>query len=139
MSNRIVRVALSTIAITGILLLAQLAFRASSSSRAEKTAPQARGIVAPQNVQFTIYPQGIHPSTVTVQKGVISIGIEDLADTPGGVLVERVGENGRTAVGNVRRFQNHWRGRASVDLSPGTYELRVPDKSITPAQLIVEP
>jgi hypothetical protein len=130
---------LSAVVIAGVIAMAQLAFRASTSSRVEQTAPQKRAVVPSQHVRLTIYPEGIHPATTTVHKGVISIGIEDLADTPGGILVERVGENGRAAVGNVRPFQNHWRGRASVELGPGVYELRVPDKSITPAQLIVEP
>ena len=139
MSIRLARVVLSAVAIAGVVAMAQFAFRASSSSHAEQNPPQTRSVVPSQNVRFTIYPEGIHPATTTVHKGLISIGIEDLADTPGGVLVERVGENGRAAVGNIRRFQNHWRGRASVDLSPGIYELRVPDKSIIPAQIIVEP
>ena len=139
LNRKLIRVVLSTVAIAGVIALGQLAFRASTSSRVEQSAPQKGAVVPSQHIRFTIYPEGIHPATTTVHKGAISIGIEDLADTPGGVLVERVGEHGRQAVGNVRRFENHWRGRASVDLSPGIYELRVPDKSITPAQIIVEP
>jgi hypothetical protein len=139
LNRKLVRVLLSVVAIAGVIAVGQLAFRASTSSRAAQSAPQKTAVVPTQQVRFTIYPEGIHPATATVTKGVLSIAIEDLADANGGVLIERISDHGRQAVGNVHRFENHWRGRASVELSPGVYELRVPDKSITPAQLIVEP
>lgn len=101
--------------------------------------PQTTVVLPKQSVRFTIYPEGIHPATAKVRKGVVSIAIEDLAGTNGGVVVDRLTEGEPTVVGNVRRAQRHWRGRLSIELSPGIYRLRVPGRQTNEAQLTVEP
>lgn len=125
--------------VTGLLAVGTLVFRASNrSAEPEHIPPQVQGVPAAQHLRFTIYPEGILPSTMKVRKGVISISIEDLADANGGVLVERIDNGTHATVGNVQRSERHWRGHVLVDLSPGTYELRVAGKPTSPAQLTVE-
>jgi len=132
------------LALIGILIVAAVAIagvflRASIEAAASGRAQSQKPVVIPQNVSFTIYPEGIHPATATVQKGAISIAIEDLAGTENGVVIERVNGSGRAVVGNVKRFERNWRGRAQVELTPGVYRLRVPDRQIEEAQITVEP
>lgn len=126
--------------ITIVLASAGLILRASKGRVASKPVGQQTTVVlATQHVRFTVYPEGIHPATATVRKGVIAISIEDLAGAEGGVLVERLNGSEQTTVGNVKRFQRHWRGRSLIDLSPGVYQLRVADGETRGAQLTVEP
>ncbi|HEX3252821.1 MAG TPA: hypothetical protein VHS05_25505 [Pyrinomonadaceae bacterium] len=101
--------------------------------------PQKQVVLPTQTLHFTIYPEGIHPNTATVHKGLIAIAIEDLAGTENGVLVERLNGSDRAIVGNVKRIQRHWRGRSLIELTPGVYRLRVPDRQIDEAQITVEP
>ena len=122
------------VAMAGILL------RASKGTPVSERALPERKVVVPQNVQFTIYPEGILPARVTVHKGLVSIAIEDLGGAEEGVIVERINEHGHVvAVGNVRRFNQHFRGRASLDLSPGLYRLRTANDQASEALLTVEP
>ena len=115
--------------------MGHVVFRAASSGGSSQS-----GVVVPnQNVRFTIYPEGIHPASATVHKGLVSISIEDLAGANDGVLVERLGDREPQSVGRVQRFQHHWRGRSSVYLTPGTYRLQIPGKYTNEAQLTVEP
>lgn len=100
------------VSMTGILL------RGSKGALVSEQVP-ARRVVVPQNVRFTIYAEGIFPARATVGKGLISILIEDLAGTDQGIRVERINQHGPVAVANVRRFNQHLRGRASIELSPG--------------------
>lgn len=140
MSKTLTRVFVTASAIAVLIAVPQGVFTAfMSPAGSDDKSEQKQAVLPTQQVRFTIYPEGIFPATATVQKGMTSILIEDLADANGGLLVEKVDGGQRASVGNLRRFQNHFRGRGSVELSPGTYELRVPDKSINPAQLIVEP
>ncbi|HET7286373.1 MAG TPA: hypothetical protein VFI71_02845 [Pyrinomonadaceae bacterium] len=115
-----------------------VALRVWKGAAASEPVKSQKRVELPQNVRFTIYPEGIHPATATVHKGVISIAIEDLAGTESGVVVERLNGNERAIVGNVKRLERHWRGRSSVELTPGVYRLRVPGRQIEEAQLMVE-
>jgi hypothetical protein len=126
--------------IIGLLVVGALVFRASNRPAGLAHIPsQVQGVAAAQHLRFTIYPEGILPSTMKVRKGVISISIEDLAGANGGVLIDRIDDGTRATVGNIQRSERHWRGHALVDLSPGVYELRVAGKPTSPAKLTVEP
>lgn len=137
--QKLVHLVLLGLAIACVMSIAGMALRSLRGAAASDQVTSQKKVVLPQNVRFTIYPEGIHPSTATVHKGVISIAIEDLAGTQSGVLVERLNGNERAIVGNVKRFERHWRGRSSIELTPGVYRLRVPDREIEEAQLTVEP
>jgi hypothetical protein len=130
---------LTTTLIASISAIAGLGLRASLGAAASEPVKSEKAVVVPQNVRFTVYPEGIHPAAAIVHKGLISIAIEDLAGTENGVVLERLNGNERAIVGNVKRFEQHWRGRSSVELTPGVYRLRVPDRQIEEAQLTVEP
>ena len=128
------------VAIASVVAIAGVVLRASRVATASEPVQSKRPVVVPtETVRFTIYPEGIHPATAVVHKGLISIAIEDLAGAENGVVVERLNGSERAVVGNVKRFQRHWRGRASVELTPGVYRLRVPDREIEEAQITVEP
>jgi hypothetical protein len=137
--RKLVHLVLMGMAIAGVMTIAGVVLRASRGAAAAEPVRSQKPVVVPQNVRFTIYPEGIHPATATVQKGLISIAIEDLAGTENGVVVERLNGSGRAIVGNVKRFERHWRGRAQFELTPGVYRLRVPDREIEEAEITVEP
>jgi len=139
-SRKLTRLIVTTGVTTGLLVVGALLFRVAGRPAAFEHIPsQVQGVPAAQHVRFTIYPEGILPSTMKVRPGVIAISIEDLAGANGGVLVERINDGTRTNVGNIQRFENHWRGRSLIDLRPGVYELRVAGQPTNPAQLTVEP
>ena len=124
---------------TSVIAVAALVLQASKGAvTAELVNTQKAVVQATQNVRFTVYPEGIHPSNTKVRQGLISISIEDLAAANGGVLIERIGEGEPARVAVVRRFEGHWRGRSLVELTPGLYRLRVVGGETTEAELIVE-
>jgi hypothetical protein len=125
---------------TSVVAVAGLVLQDSKGAvTSELVAPQNAVVLPTQSVRFTLYPEGIHPSTAKVRKGVISISIEDLAGANGGVLVERIGEGEPARVAIVQRFEGHWRGRSLVELRPGLYRLRVVGRETKEAELTVEP
>lgn len=132
---------ISVISLTAVLVWSARSHSASakSSIAAESAQAQARQPVPSQNVRFTAYPEGILPATVTVHAGLISISIEDLANVEGGVLIERMEDSGPRVVGSVRRSERNWRGRASVELTPGLYRLRIASDKAKEAVIAVEP
>lgn len=126
--------------LTTIVAIAAAEFRASRGDESSERAIFPGAVVIPtQTVRFTIYPEGIHPATAIAHQGVISIAIEDLAGAESGVLVERLKGSEHTPVSNLQGFQRHWRGRSSIEVTPGIYRLQVPGRQIEEAQLTVEP
>ena len=124
----------------GLILMTPMVFQTSSEPLLpEAVVPRAEGIVAAQHIRFTLYPEGIHPPQATVRAGLVSIGIEDLDGANGGLLVERLTGGPPIVVGTVQRLQQHLRGRASVNLSAGTYRLRIAGRQANEAELTVEP
>jgi hypothetical protein len=130
----------ASLALTAVLVWPAKSHPApKSSTQTQPIQSQTRLPVPSQHVRFTVYPEGILPAAATVHQGLISIAIEDLADIPGGVLIERVEDGQRRLVGNVRRSERSWRGRATVDLSPGIYRLRIPSDKAKEAVITVVP
>lgn len=131
---------ISVISLTAVLVWSARSRPAPSRSPipAQTVQSQARQTAPSQNVRFTIYPEGILPATATVRAGLISISIEDLANVEGGMLIERIDSPPRV-VGTVRRSEQNWRGRTSVELTPGQYRLRIASDKAKEAVLIVEP
>ena len=122
------------------LIAAAAFFHGSTEAVVPKAVvPNPEVITPSQHVRFTLYPEGVYPARATVRAGRVSIGIEDMAGADGGVLVERLTGGQRIVVGSVQRLQQHFRGRASVDLSPGVYRLRIAGRQANEAELTVEP
>jgi len=139
-TKRSLRLVLVPMIAATLVAMAGIVLRSSTGAAvSERTLPQGQGVVPAQTIRFTIYPEGILPATATVHKGLVSIAIEDLAGAEAGLLVERVGEQGSRVMGSVRRSNHHWRGRSSIELSPGLYRLRLANDRTTAALLTVEP
>ena len=139
------KLSLAAVLITSILALTAVLVWPAKSLPAPKSSVQAQPVqtqnrpVAPsQHVRFTIYPEGIFPGTAKVHQGLISIGIEDLANVPGGVLIERLEDGRARVVGTVKRSAHDWRGRTSVELNPGVYRVRIPSDKAKEAVITVE-
>jgi len=127
------------------------------SARSENTAPIAetkansitaaptpqpalpRSLDPVQNIRFTIYDAGILPREIKVKQGLVSIVIDDRTRKSEGLAVEREVGNGRLRVGQVKLFQDFWRGRDQVRLVPGTYVVFDASKPTNQARLIVAP
>lgn len=92
-----------------------------------------------QNIRFTIYDAGIQPRKIKVQKGLVSIVIEDRTRMSEGLAVENENGNQPIRVGLVRRSQNFWRGRDQIRLTPGTYVVFDTSKPENRSRLIVTP
>ena len=131
----------SSLTLTAVLLwpVKSLTAPAKSSTAAQQVQLQQGPAAPSQNIRLTIYPEGILPATATAHQGVLSISIEDLANANGGLLIERVDENGPHMIGSVQRFERHWRGRASFELIPGEYRLRIASDKAKAAMLTIEP
>ena len=138
--KKLLRLIGTTSLLAGLIVSAAVFFHSSTEAVVpEAVVPHPEVIIPGQHVQFTLYPEGIYPPKATLRAGLVSIGIEDLAGGNGGLLIERLTGGPRIVVGSVQRLQPHFRGRASVDLSPGTYRLRVADSQANEAELTVEP
>lgn len=98
-----------------------------------------RSLEPVQNIRFTIYDAGILPREIKVQKGLVSIVIDDRTRKSQGLAVEREIGNGRLRVGQIKRLQDFWRGRDQVRLVPGTYVVSDTSKPVNQARLIVVP
>jgi hypothetical protein len=92
-----------------------------------------------RNLRFTLFEQGIRPAEIRINAGLLNITIEDKTTDGDGLLIQRVEESQRTAVGAVRNMQNQTRGRNQLRFTPGTYELRDAVRPANKAVLIVEP
>lgn len=100
---------------------------------------RSRALDPVQNIRFTIYPEGIFPREITVQKGLVSIVVEDRTRKTEGLRIEREVGNGRVPVGQIKAAQNFWRGRDQLRLQPGDYQVFDASKPSSRARLIVSP
>ncbi len=142
---------LLVIALVGVGGLALVRARSETTSpRAETKANSITAVPTPvpslprsldpvQNIRFTIYDAGILPREIKVEKGLVSIVIEDRTRKSEGLAVEREVGNGRLRVGQIKRLQDFWRGREQVRLVPGTYVVFDTSKPANQARLIAVP
>lgn len=128
--------------IVGIAVLAAVGARSENVKRVTtetQQTDQPRASDPVQNIRFTIYDAGILPREIKVEKGLVSIVIEDRTRKSEGVAVEQVLGNGRSAVGRVKRSQDSWRGRDQVRLVPGNYVVFDISNPANQARLVVAP
>jgi hypothetical protein len=138
------------IGLVGVIGLALVHVRSENrlpASVSEKTAgvtvapqlDQPRALDPVQNIRFTVYENGIAPRELKVRKGLVSITIEDRTRKSEGLAIEREVGNGRSRVGQVKRFQDFWRGRDQVRVTPGTYVVFDTSNPANRARLVVVP
>lgn len=138
--KKLLRLIGTTSLLAGLIVIAGVFFqRPSEAVVPEAVVPHPEAIIPSQHVRFTLYSDGIYPPKATVRAGLVSIGIEDMAGANGGLLIERLTTGQPIAVGRVERLQQNLRGRASVDLPPGAYRLRILGRQANEAELTVEP
>ena len=91
-------------------------------------------------IRFVLLRDGLYPSQMRVDEGLLNIALED--KTGGGsegLLIESVRGDQRTKVSEVRSVEKHWRGRALLKLSPGRYVVSDASQPSHKAELIVSP
>jgi hypothetical protein len=99
----------------------------------------SRALDPVQNIRFTLYDEGILPREVQATKGLVSFAIEDRTRKSEGLVIEREVGNVRVAIGQVKRFQNVWRGRGQVRLVPGRYTIFDSSRPQNRARIVVAP
>jgi hypothetical protein len=92
-----------------------------------------------QNIRFTLYDAGILPRELHLDKGLVSITVEDRTRQSTGLVIQREVGNAQIVIGQVQRFTNHWRGRGEVRLTPGTYLISDASRPANRAKLVVAP
>jgi hypothetical protein len=116
----------------------ELSARAAQDSHAAQEArAKRRGPV--QTVRFALYDAGIYPQEVRAQKGAVSIAMEDLSGGTEGLIVERRAGNAPERIAHVPRGQRYGRGKETLELTPGTYEVWDASRPDNRATLIIEP
>ena len=112
----------------------------ADSSAAQDAPPSKRKKgVAAQTVRFTLYDAGIYPREATAQKGSVSIVIEDLSGGSQGLIVERERGNSPERVTHVHREEHLGRGRETLELNPGTYQVWDVSQPLNRATLTIKP
>jgi hypothetical protein len=92
-----------------------------------------------QNVRFTLYNAGILPRELHLDKGLVSIAIEDRTRQSSGLVIQLEVGNSQVAIGRVQPFTNLWRGRAEFRLAAGTYAIFDASRPANRAKLVVAP
>jgi hypothetical protein len=90
-------------------------------------------------VKFNLFDVGIYPREAHVDKGLISITIEDYSGGSQGVIVDRETGAAPERAGRVDRAGPHWRSRGEMRLGPGSYRVYMADRPANQALLVVEP
>jgi hypothetical protein len=154
MSSKILRI-LSPVLLLLAMSLGMLAFvsggpmslwehKESTTSTTVSPMPSLEGAGSPaldpvRNVRFTLYAAGILPRELHVDKGLVSIAIEDCTRQSTGLVIQLEVGNTQVAIGQVQRLANHWRGRGEFRLTPGTYIIFDASRPANRAKLVVAP
>lgn len=105
------------------------------SSTAQATAE--RGPV--RMIRFVLLPDGVYPRQMRVDQGLLNIALEDKTEGSEGLLIESVVGDQRTRITQINRAEKHWRGRALVRLTPGSYVVSDASQPRRQAELVVNP
>ena len=90
-------------------------------------------------IRFVLLRDGLYPSQMRVDQGLLNIALEDKTGGSEGLLIESVLGDQRTKVTQIRRVEKHWRGRALIKLPPGTYVVSDASRPSHKDELIVSP
>lgn len=69
-------------------------------------------------IRFVLLRDGLYPSQMRVDQGLLNIALEDKTGGSEGLLIESMNGDQRTKVSEIRRAEKHWRGRALIKLPP---------------------
>ena len=92
-----------------------------------------------QTVRFALHDAGILPREARAQRGQVSIVMQDLSGGTDGLVVERETGNAPERVTHVHRGQQFGRGKETLELTPGTYQVWDASRPENRATLIIEP
>ena len=92
-----------------------------------------------RNLRFTLFKEGIRPNEMRIKAGSVNILFEDKTNVAEGLMIDRVVESGRVALGSIKKAPNQLRGRSFFRLTPGEYELYDARQPTHKALLVVEP
>ena len=92
-----------------------------------------------RNLRFTLFKEGIRPNEMRIKAGSVNILFEDKTYVAEGLMIDRVVEGGRVALGSIQKAANQLRGRSFFRLTPGEYELYDASHPTNKAVLVVEP
>jgi hypothetical protein len=90
-------------------------------------------------IRFVLMRDGLYPSQMRVDQGLMNIALEDKTGGSEGLTIESALGDQRTKVSQIRRAEKHWRGRALIKLTPGRYIVSDASQPNHTAELIVSP
>ena len=90
-------------------------------------------------IRFVLLRDGLYPSQIRVDQGLLNIALEDKTGGSEGLVIESALGDQRTKVTQIRRLEKHWRGRALIKLTPGRYVVSDASQPDHKAELIVSP
>ena len=90
-------------------------------------------------IRFVLLRDGLYPSQMRVDQGLLNIALEDKTGGSEGLIIESAVGDQRTKVSQIRRVEKHWRGRALIKLQPGRYVVSDASQPSHKAELIVSP
>ena len=90
-------------------------------------------------IRFVLLRDGLYPSQMRVDQGLLNIALEDKTGGSEGLIIESALGDQRTKVSQIRRVEKHWRGRALIKLTPGRYVVSDASRPDHKAELIVNP
>ena len=90
-------------------------------------------------IRFVLLREGLYPSQMRVDQGLLNIALEDKSGGSEGLIIESALGDQRTKVSEIHRTEKHWRGRALIKLPPGRYVVSDASQPSHKAELIVNP
>ncbi|HEX7330820.1 MAG TPA: hypothetical protein VF290_04925 [Pyrinomonadaceae bacterium] len=90
-------------------------------------------------IRFVLLRDGLYPSQMRVDQGLLNIALEDKTGGSEGLIIESAQGDQRAKVTQIRRAEKHWRGRALIKLPPGRYVVSDASQPSHKAELIVSP
>ena len=90
-------------------------------------------------IRFVLLRDGLYPSQLRVDQGLLNIALEDKTGGSEGLVIESALGDQRTKVTQIRSVEKHWRGRALIKLPPGRSVVSDASKPDHKAERIVNP
>ena len=90
-------------------------------------------------IRFVLLRDGLYPSQMRVDQGLLNIAVEDKTGGSEGLIIESALGDQRAKVTQIRRAEKHWRGRSLIKLPPGRYVVSDASQPSHKAELIVNP
>ena len=98
----------------------------STNSNYEAQAQETSGRGPIRMIRFVLSEDGIYPRSMKIDQGWVNIALEDRTNRSEGLVIESIVGEQRSRVTQVRRAEQHWRGRELIRLSAGRYQSPTP-------------